>query len=1103
MAIYDNISALLADVFSDSVTTDSKVRIAAATFSIFAFDALSSELQKSKSFEFIFTAPSFAESEKLVDSISSCQREIARLGEQYLSGSPLETPLLNKLNHHRIAQECYTWIENQEVTFKANVSDAPLQSFAVISSAAEEGKQVGLSPLSGFTASTLGRAESPKIPQLVASLEPSETKRFLELFNIVWNDAAFLVDVTTAIKEALVSLFERNSPAFVYYVILFNIFSEFLDDLEEDFLPNDLTGFKKTKVWQTLFNFQKDAAVGVINKLEKYNGCILADSVGLGKTYTALAVIKYFELRNKNVLVLAPKKLMANWTTYNQPLKTNTLIEDRFSYKVLAHTDLSRERGMSGDIDLSLLSWGNFDLVVIDESHNFRNTGTSQLKESRYDKLMRKVIREGVDTKVLMLSATPVNNRFTDLRNQLTLAIEGRETEFQHEAHLKNNVDTIFRLAQKEFNGWSKLAVEERTPQRILKMLSFDFFELLDAVTIARSRKQIQRNYDTQAIGTFPTRLKPISLHPPLTTLETVPKFETLNNELLKLNLAVYAPLESVHASLRFKYEDLGSGLSGGQQNISAAGQTAGLKKLMAVNLLKRLESSVEAFRLTLLALEKKLKDSIATINAYEDYLENNLIGAGTPQIRDESAVFDFVDDDGGEFGDSSDYSVGSDKKPINLADMDYLGWRDKLIADLEIISDLLEKIEPVEEAHDAKLQQLFLEVERKIQNPINEDNKKILIFTAFADTANYLYTSLKDKFRALGLHSAVVTGSDRPQNSLGRSLDFQQTLTLFSPQSKSRDLVMPGETQEIDVLIGTDCISEGQNLQDCDYLINYDIHWNPVRIIQRFGRVDRIGSQNKQIQLVNFWPSMDLDEYINLKERVEGRMIIADIAGTADDNILMSDSDRAEADYRKQQLQRLQEEVLDLEDANTGVSITDLGLNDFRLDLLAYLREFGSLSNSPKGIYAVAPSAPRQGVAPGAFFAVRDTSSSTAHRGNRLHPYYLLYVDDSGEQVVEHNDVKAVLDKLRISAASYNEPIEMLCDEFDRRTKNGSDLSHYENLLQSALKTIDSVGEQREVEDLFDGTLGAKAESIVSSKRHELIAFIAVLNVESIETSV
>lgn len=1084
MRIIDNLNEFLGDDLKGSIKPGSKLRIAASTFSIYAFEALKRELQSIKELEFIFTAPAFTTTEA-TDKGAPEKRQFFipsdRSRDSALYGTEFEIRLRNKLTQRAIARECAEWVR-QKVTFRSNRTGAPMQSFAVVDDAA------AYAPLQGFTTADLGYERGPALSNMVHKVDDAPfTHQYIQLFDQIWHNRDQIEDVTEVVREHIASVYAENSPQRVYFLILYNLFNEFLDDVSEDVLPNDLTGYQDSEIWKSLYNFQKDAAIGIINKLETYNGCILADSVGLGKTFTALAVIRYYELRNKTVLVLAPKKLADNWTNYNSNYTTNIFSKDRFNYDVLAHTDLSRDGGESLGKRLDLVNWGNYDLVVIDESHNFRNADYTQERETRYQRLMRKVIREGVKTKVLMLSATPVNNRFNDLRNQLALAYEGDSAQLAAKLNIQTSIEEVFRQAQRVFNEWSDLPSEERTADAILAQLDFDFFELLDAVTIARSRKHIQAFYDTADIGAFPERLKPVSLRPALTDLTDAPTFNEIFEQLQLLTLAVYTPLAYVLPSRREKYEQLygagsGQNYKGGQTaNLGAASREQGIRKLMTVNLLKRLESSVEAFRLTLSRLELNVDEAIEAVDEHATNIADIV-----------SAFADFdADDDDFEFPTSG--AVGR-KARIDLADMDVESWNRDLVNDGKVIQQLLASVSGIIPEHDSKLSALRELIADKRQQPLNPGNRKVLIFSAFADTAEYLYKNLAPALKQNGYDSALVTGKGNPSTTVGKGFGFQQTLTLFSPRSKQRHLVMPQESSEIDLLIGTDCISEGQNLQDCDFLINYDIHWNPVRIIQRFGRIDRIGSTNERIQLVNFWPDISLDEYINLRERVENRMVAANLGGTGDDNIL--DPDASDAAFRKEQLRKLQDEVIELEDVRTGVSITDLGLNDFRMDLLGYIKEYGDLAGTPKGLHAVVPANRDKGLKPGALFVLRNiTADEHINRGNRLHPHYLIYLDDQGQVIADHTEVKHLLDLIRAGCRNRDEPAWEVCRVFNATTRDGVDMGQYSHLLTEAIRSMIDIAEERDVDSLFSpGHTTALVQAIAGLDDFELIAFLAIV---------
>jgi hypothetical protein len=1087
METIDNLNSLLGDSLKQTLKPNSKLQIAASCFSVFAYEALKEELEKVESVEFIFTSPTFVQGEA-TDKLPKEKREffIPKLErERSLYGTEFEIQLRNKLTQRAIARECADWIR-RKVTFRSNATKSTMQQMACILPTEEE--PTVYFPLQGFTAVDLGYQPGNALSNIVNKFTGSPmTDGYIRLFKQIWNDQEKLEDVTTQVCDHISDIYTENSPERIYFVMLYNIFSEFLEDINEDCMPNDRTGYQESVIWSKLFNFQRDAAVGIINKLETYNGCILADSVGLGKTFSALAVIKYYELRNKSVLVLCPKKLADNWLTYNRNLKTNILAADRLNYDVLNHTDLQRTRGYSHGTPLKQVNWGNYDLVVIDESHNFRNNHPGEEERlSRYELLMKKVIRAGVKTKVLMLSATPVNNRFSDLRNQLALAYEGESENLSSKLKTRNSIEEIFRQAQAAFTRWSKLEVEERTPEAILKALDFEFFELLDSVTIARSRKHIVAHYDTADIGTFPERRLPLTFRPPLTHRTDVHDFDAIYEQLTLLDLAVYTPGEFILASRKSKYEEsYRDDLEGISRNVSLAGQQRGIRALMTVNLLKRLESSVQAFRLTLNKLAATNQTMLEQIASHES-------GLGTKRSVSSAMVGDFDPDDD-DLPEIDEMTLGG-KMEISLEDLDLPSWKRAIQNDHAIITALFVEMEKVTPEHDAKLQHLIQHIQEKVENPINPGNRKILLFTAFADTANYLYDCIAENhLKRFGLHTGKITGTSSPKTTIGKGYDFQDVMTLFSPRSKEKAAIMPEEKYEIDLVIGTDCISEGQNLQDCDYLINYDIHWNPVRIIQRFGRIDRIGSTNASIQLVNYWPDISLDEYINLKERVENRMVIADATATGSDNVL--DPKANEVSYRKEQLRRLQEEVIEMEDLKSGISITDLGLNDFRMDLVSYVKENGDPSRTPNGMHAIVPADPVRGLHPGAIFTLRNREDGVnIDQLNRLHPYYIVYVGEDGNVITRHTEVKRLLDLARTVCKGRDEPIRELCRIFNEQTEDGRKMKRYSDLLDQSIRSMIHVKEESDIDSLFTpGTTTALVDSIRGLDDFELIAFIVI----------
>ncbi len=1081
MDVFDNVTKTVKNDLQNELKTGSKVSIAAACFSIYAFHELKEQLEHIDSLQFIFTSPTF-----VTDRTKKEKREfyIPRLSrERSIYGTEFEVKLRNELNQKAIARECAEWITKKAV-FKTNITSENMTGFLNVQNGTAGHTYT---PLNGFTTVDIGCERGNNSYNIVTKLDAPLCNKFLEVFSEVWNDKEKLHDVTEDVIDSISAAYNENGPDFIYFVTLYNIFNEFLEDVSEDVLPDEAVGFRNTKIWNMLYNFQKDAALAIINKLEKYNGCILADSVGLGKTFTALAVIKYYQNRNRRILVLCPKKLTNNWNTFKDNYRNNPLVDDRLDYDVLYHTDLNRDYGLSNGLDLNRLNWSAYGLVVIDESHNFRNGGkitgeneqTETEKENRYLRLLNRVIRKGVPTKVLMLSATPVNNRFNDLKNQIALAYEGDSRIIDEKLNTSKPINDIFRQAQTAFNTWSKWEASERTTDNLLKMLDFDFFEVLDSVTIARSRKHIEKYYDTTDIGTFPLRLKPMSLRPPLTDLNHAINYSEIFEQLMLLDMSVYTPTKYILASKLSRYSDQFDDAVG----LTQMGREQGIRRLMAINLMKRMESSVYSFTLTLKRIFELIGETISGIEQFE------LHSAGNIEMSDYYAQNDFDEDD----QEDDLFTIGK-RVRIDIADMDYISWKKDLAKDRDILALLISMSADITPEHDSKLQKLFSVIQEKIEHPINDGNRKILIFTAFADTAEYLYSQVgpyvKQNFR---IETAMVTGSIEGRTSIPKlHVDLNTVLTCFSPLSKDKELLMPNNPAHIDILIATDCISEGQNLQDCDYLINYDIHWNPVRIIQRFGRIDRIGSKNTVIQLVNFWPDLSLDEYINLKAKVETRMKIVNMAATGDENVI-SDEEKTDLEYRKAQLKKLQEEVVDIEDIASGISIMDLGLNEFRLDLLDYIKSHEGLDKTPFGMHAIVAAA--EDTPPGVIFILKNRNGTVnINHQNRLHPFYMVYIKTDGTIVCDHLSPKAMLDSMRFLCKGNTAPDKPLCKDFNRETKDGKKMDVFSDLLGKAISSIITVKEESELEGfLSGGTVSFKAEHIKGLDDFELICFLVV----------
>ncbi len=1058
------------DALAAALEQCSEFSILTSEFSIFAFDAVRKALGTVSRTKLLLTKPT--------QSLAHDSRSTSLLG------GTEERSLRNTLAGPAVAKACAQWIENRVQLARV---DAPVPHSMYIASGPGTFCNKGIQGSSTFTAAGLGLVPSERL-EINTLIEGNEqVQGQVEFFESLWNDSRITTDEKAVFLAELEKIYEPRSPEQIYFAFLFALFSNSLEQLDEEQIVKSKTGIRDTLVWQKLYRFQRDGALGAIDKIERYSGCIIADSVGLGKTFEALAVIKYYELRNDRVLVLCPKRLRDNWTIYTINDKRNIFAEDRFNYDVLNHTDLTRTRGKSGTMNLETLNWGNYDLVVLDESHNFRNT-PSPKKEglTRYRRLMNQIIKSGVKTRVLMLSATPVNNRMNDLKNQVAFITEGNDAALEAEGIA--SLEQTHRKAQAHFNQWLRFDESERTTASLLETLNFDYFKLLDLLTIARSRKHIEKYYDLAEIGKFPTRLKPINIRADIDTRGLFPALIDVNKDLRTLALSAYAPLRYV---LPQKFEEYSRKYDievEGGRSFRQLDREENLIHLMRVNLLKRMESSIHSFSLTLEKLLGKVEGLLEQIEAHGDEEVSEL---SIEDIDCESDDFDQL-------------LVGA-KVKVLLQDVDLIRWKQDLEEDQVILAKLLSDGKKVKPGADEKLHRLRKLIKEKVENPKNPGNKKVLVFTAFADTAAYLYDNLAEWLRDThGIHTARVTGQSATNATTlkGIRTDQNSVLAAFSPISKERSMTSDKVTEEIDILIATDCISEGQNLQDCDYLVNYDIHWNPVRIIQRFGRIDRLGSKNDVIQLVNFWPNMELDEYINLEARVSGRMVLLDISATGEENVIESTpkDQMNDLDYRKKQLERLQEEVVDLEDLGGGISITDLTLNDFKMDLGNYLKTHEhELSTLSLGSFSVAIDDDLLAdceLEPGAFFCLRSENPRLGVESTyALSPHFVVYVGDSGAVLLNYGQTRRVLEvlkKLSIEHASLEVDAHT---QWAAKTKKGNNMSHYQELLSKAVIAITGKAEERGVESLFE-----RGGTAISSTSHkglddfEVIAFMAVL---------
>jgi len=1030
-----------------------------------------------------FSLMAFGEIRQALDLLKSCRLVLPFYPGADLSllGNDEDRSFRNRLLAPWLARRCSDWLSKvADVRFVPS----PLpQCLMVVNSPAAVQRQViaGNCP---FSTEGLGITAGNQFGLVQVSEQDDECAMFANWFESIWKSAS--VDGS---KQSLLNQLQRiaepKSPALNYYSILSHVFKNLGQDLDEEKVVKSATGIRRTVVWRKLFKFQRDGVVGAIDKLERFGGCIIADSVGLGKTFQALAVIKYHELRNDRVLVLAPKRLRDNWTLYKANDRRNILAADRFNYDVLNHTDLSRDGGMSGDIDLSNVNWGNYDLVVIDESHNFRNKKTPRAGgETRYDRLMHRIIQQGVKTRVLMLSATPVNNRLADLRNQIAFATEGDDTALVE--HGIESIESTCRQAQRQFNRWLALDDTERTSSKLMDMLGFDYFTLLDLLTIARSRKHVERYYGTSETGRFPDRLRPINIKPEVDRAGQFSSIKEINTEIRRLKLASYAPLRYVLPHKQAAYDaKYSQEIRGGEGFFRQVDREESLVHLIRVNVLKRMESAVSSFTLT---VQRQLADVERTLSRIENH----------------DAEFEEIDIADVDLDDPAMESLLVGRKvKVLLQDVDLIRWKQDLIEDRNRLATLYSAARQIDAGRDAKLEALRELINRKCKAPINPGNRKIIVFTAFAETASYLYQQLSDwGLKTLGIHSALVTGSGGNQSTLPKlRKDLGSILTAFAPRAKERPEEYANEG-EIDLLIATDCISEGQNLQDCDFLINYDIHWNPVRIIQRFGRIDRIGSPNTCIQLVNFWPNIELDEYINLEQRVSGRMVLLDISATGEENLIeqQSGNQMNDLEYRRAQLKKLQDAVIDLEDLSSGVSITDLTLTDFRIELSDFLRAHqANIDELPLGSFAVTtPTEDEAGITPGVIFCLRacgESASKSFEPGYPLAPHYLVHVNESGVTELGFTQAKQVLDRLRRLCAGRDLPDAEALARFDKQTRGGEDMGSVQKLLAAAVASVAGKSQERAVASLFNpgGTHASKGE-FAGMNDFEVVAFLVVL---------
>ena len=1089
----------VADFLRAKTQDGSRLSIVSAYFTIYAYDALKAELERMEHLDFLFGEPSF------INRLDPDKTD----KKAFLIDSEGLT-MASKLQQKRIAKECADWIERKvdiKTIKQSNLLHGKMYHVA------KGGVEDAILGSSNFTVRGLGLGAAGNNIELNLVVDSNRDRAELkQWFDEIWSNAGIVKDVKAEVLTYLAKLYANQPPQLLYYLTLFHLFRDEIDGIRELDAALQRTTLLESQVWRALFSFQKDGVKGAINKILRFNGCVLADSVGLGKTFEALAVIKYFNLRNETVLVLCPKKLRENWAVFRPQHALCPMPQDRLSFDLLSHTDLSRTTGEADGHGLEHFNWQNYGLIVIDESHNFRNNSVGKEKENgerrrtRYERLIEDVLQAGPKTKVLLLSATPVNNQIADLRNQISLIAGGdvaREDGAAYDAAFLEtlgvpSVKETTRQAQNKFTHWTKKPAAQRNTRDLIHELGSDFFKLLDGLSIARSRSQIKRYYakELASLGGFPERDKPRAEYPDIDADGTFLTFHQLDEKISTLTLSLYHPSAKLKDNLPAAVREAYALKIG---NFDQSGRERILIAMMKINFLKRLESSIDSFRLTLERTIGKIDTLIAKIEAFQN-AENSNPDYDFANLSE--ADFDDLDLDPDEL------KIGG-KHKINLAHLKLPEWKLAVDRDRSQLQYLLDHARPISPQRDAKLLRVREIIEAKIAAPsINrkgEPIRKVIVFTAFADTAKYLWKHLaKPLHDTRSIHTALITGGGECQTTLGKA-EFNHILTHFSPRSKGRDRqpTLPQDA-EIDLLIATDCISEGQNLQDCDLLINYDIHWNPVRIIQRFGRIDRIGSQNARVSLVNFWPTADLDAYLNVKHRVEARMALVDLTATGEDNLLNTEQfeDLIETDlhYRNQQLKRLQTEILDLEDfSEENISLADFSLADFRMDLLRFLEANRDLLEaSPLGLYAIVPPDPQLPVsAPGVLFCLRQRGDERPLQVNPLAPHYLVYVRDDGTVRLTFAQPKQSLELLRTLTAGHPAAFEKLCDLFDTRTHHGTDMAHENRLLTSALESIKATFARRAAASLFSGRSGilpTASETPTAPDDLELITWLVIM---------
>ena len=1079
-SLLDNHQAKLVDYLRQHLSSAEIFRLVTAYFSIYGFVQLAEQLEKDElQTRFLFGDPKSAGN---IGTEPKSGRAFS-VTESGLSivGNSLDSSILLQ---RKIAERCAEWVKKESVQIRSLKTSNFLHG-KMYHLQGKDKKSVTVGS-SNFTQRGLGASTNPNLEINIASHDPETCAETEEWFEKLWQNDKRVEDVKAEVLAELERLYAENPPELIYYKTLYEIFKEELEarDIGEGELQD--AHLYDTQIWKMLYEFQKDGAKSAISRLLRYNGCILADSVGLGKTFTALAVIKYFEMRNENVLVLSPKKLENNWRSYQAAAArdNNPLKDDRFSFHLLAHTDLGRESGPAGNIDLSNFNWSNYGLVVIDESHNFRNATKSVrndqgevVRTSRYDKLINDVIKEGVNTKVLLLSATPVNTSLMDLRNQIYLMSSGRDDAFGKSLGIHSIGNTV-RAAQNKFKEWESTQRELKDKEELLQSLGGEFLHLLGNISIARSRSQIKRFYGDfiKEKGDFPQR-KLVTEYPP-TDNQGKLSYDSINRLIGELAFHIYRPSKYVIGKEAIEQLEIEKG----KYRFNQLTRERFLVDMMRINFLKRLESSAHALTLT---LERTIGNIDALLERIERYESKD----------DLDASIDFLPGDDDE---DEDFIVNRKAiRSYHLRELDTQKWRTDILEDRAKLQTVLADIRQITPQRDGKLDMLKGQLKKKAA----EKNRKLLVFTAFKDTAEYLWEELQGTAEELGLNVGLVAGNLAKTTQSGTS-HFESVLSDFAPQARNR-----GESgDEIDILIATDCISEGQNLQDCDTVLNYDIHWNPVRLIQRFGRIDRIGSSNKVVRMINYWPTPDMELYLKLESRVRARMALADATATGDENYLDEEDLKALVqpafDFRDDLAEQMQKaQIWDLEDLSNSVNMSDFTLDYFLTQLLRFLQQNKEeLEKTPLGAHAVVSCEEARNLftetQPGAIFCLRQIESADKHPNNAIYPFYLMQVQKDGVRR-GYKSLQQILGLFEATALGKDRPITDLCDAFNREIETEEGKAYYNKMASDAVEYIEQASEKDATESLSSNRSAVlpKVSEKPKASNLELITWLAMKN--------